>query len=464
MTPESVARVTDDGSAFRLRFARMIRVISLAVGVLFSAGLLLWSIGLLPLPVWQVTTVIGVLVVGNPLATRAVRTTHHPKELFYLCQVFWTLIPTFTIHYLGGIEFPAGALFYVLVVVNAGILVSGAACYRFANLSALIYGGLLYLEHAGVLTHYSPFGYSVPGRAQAIFGVGTWIALNLIAAYTDNTTSLLEERRRRLADAHAALDSYRLTLEDRVQERTRELQTANRALEEKQEELRDFVYTVTHDLKTPLSSILLTADALLEEEALALSDEGRGYLTRVIRAAERGEEMIRDLLQLFRITSAGEEAGWVDLRRLTLAAIDELHAQIDAKRVRVSVGDLPRVWGQGRKLAHVITNLLENAVKYVPSGTGSIEVSGRVAGERAIVQVRDNGIGIDPAYQHRIFDLFGRVPAPEQMVDGRAAGGTGVGLAIVKRVVERHGGQVRLESSTGAGSCFTVELPAAPTE
>jgi signal transduction histidine kinase len=107
-----------------------------------------------------------------------------------------------------------------------------------------------------------------------------------------------------------------------------------------------------------------------------------------------------------------------------------------------------------------VTNLLSNALKYVGTGRGRVEVSGVLDDGHVVLSVRDNGIGISPAYQRGIFDLFGRVPAPEQVVDGEAVGGTGVGLAIVKRIVEAHRGTVSVDSQPGAGSRFTIRLPA----
>src|SRR5438552_19138558 len=157
--------------------------------------------------------------------------------------------------------------------------------------------------------------------------------------------------------------------------------------------------------------------------------------------------MNRNLLELYRITSQPEAPAWVELGALVERALETLHPQIAAKGVRVAVGRRRRVWGQARKLGHVVSNLLGNAVKYVAAEHGEIAVSGAVENGSVRLSVRDNGIGIPPAYHRGIFELFGRVPGQEQEVDGRAGGGTGGGVAIVERVVEARRGVAALQAA-----------------
>ena len=262
---------------------------------------------------------------------------------------------------------------------------------------------------------------------------------------------------------------YVLKLLNDRRETSERLRAANRllqenalALEHKQEELRSFVYMVTHDLKNPLSAIQITADLLRESDGMHCSPEGRENLERIMRIASTTEDMIRDLMELFRVTSTEEPAGWVDLHDLAARVTESLAPQIAAKGARVTIGSLPRLWGQGRKLERVLGNLMSNAVKYVPAGRGAIELTGVQENGHVKLCVRDNGIGIPRAYHYGIFDLFGRVPTKEQAVDGSVVAGTGVGLAIVKRIVEAHAGEVWVESDLGAGSRFFVLLPTAP--
>jgi signal transduction histidine kinase len=322
-----------------------------------------------------------------------------------------------------------------------------SSVFAIANVSALSYAVLAWVQSKDL----SEVGINTD--QQIGFACLAFVVFNFLALYTNRYGYQLRNLARHL--------------QEKVAERTAELTAMNReigakarALEEKQEELRNFVYTVTHDLKSPLSAILLTADLLLQRDGQALDAESREDLERIVRLAGGTEDMIRDLLELFKITSLPEAPTWVELGTLVDRALETLRPQIAAKGVQVEVASLPRVWGEPRKLAHVVTNLLSNALKYVPAGSGRVEVSGALEDGSVLLSVRDNGIGIAAAYQRGIFDLFGRVPGQEQVVDGQAVGGTGVGLAIVKRIVEGHQGTVAVESEPGAGSRFTVRLPA----
>lgn len=260
------------------------------------------------------------------------------------------------------------------------------------------------------------------------------------------------------------------TLERRVAERAgrafrvnRELERTAAALEAKQHELQTLVYSVTHDLKNPLNAILLVTDLVLEREGAKLTAEGRADLQRVAGTAEAAEAMLRDLLGFFRTTSTPEPATRVSLAPLVAHALETLAPRITTRGVRVVVGELPSVWGQERKLGCLVENLLDNAVKYVPAGRGEVSVTAARENGHVLLRVRDNGVGVPTPYQHGIFELFGRVPDDEQPA-GSAAAGSGVGLAIVRRVAEEHRGTVWVESAAGAGSCFTVQLPAAERE
>lgn len=225
-------------------------------------------------------------------------------------------------------------------------------------------------------------------------------------------------------------------------------------LEEKHSELKDLVYTIAHDLKAPVSAMLLTADAALQRDGPRLPLETRGDLDRIQRLAARTEDRVRDMLHLFRVVWAQETAGAVDLGALAAASAETLRPQLTAHGAMLRIGALPTVWGQRGKLEQVLVNLLSNAVRHLPEGRGRIELSATVANGTTTLCVADNGPGIPLEWQGRIFDLFVCVPGSD--------GGSGVGLAIVRRVVEAHGGQVWVESTPGSGSRFFVRLPVAP--
>jgi signal transduction histidine kinase len=221
------------------------------------------------------------------------------------------------------------------------------------------------------------------------------------------------------------------------------------------------VYRVTHDLKTPVNNVLLSADLLLESPAYDLADGVRDRIERIRSVAGRAEDMIHDLWRFVQITSEPEPKGVVELREVVERALEIHEGQIAAKGITVTTGALPRVWAGRRSLEHVMANLLGNAVKFVPSGSGVVRVSAHSADGWCDVYVQDNGIGIPEEYLTRIFDLYGQVPDATSTANGDAQG-TGVGLAIVQRIVQAHGGTSDVESTLGHGSRFHIRLPTPP--
>jgi len=395
----------------------------------------------------RVTPILGVLVLSNlVLGLTAARWASWRRAIF-VYQVLQIAAFTLILHRLGGLVMEILVITYAFPVIIAEMLGSPGTVFAIANVSAGCFATMIWVENEtlaelGLDTHQ-----------QRAFVVFVFLVLNFLALHTNRYGYQLRNLARHL--------------QEKVAERTAALSAANerlaaqaRALEEKQDELRNFVYTVTHDLKSPLSAILLTADLLLQRERGALDVDGREDLERIVRLAGGTEDMIRDLLEMFRITSLPESPAWVELDAVVARALEVLGQQLVAKRVQVTVGPLPRVWGQPRKLAHAMTNLLGNAVKYVAAGRGRIEVSAARENGAVVVSVSDNGIGIAASYQRGIFELFGRVPPSEQVVDGEAVAGTGVGLAIVKRIVEAHHGAVAVDSAPGVGSRFSLRLPA----
>jgi signal transduction histidine kinase len=254
--------------------------------------------------------------------------------------------------------------------------------------------------------------------------------------------SLFEERLRE----HAA------SLEARVAERTAELT-------EKNQEIESFLYSVSHDLKAPLISIQGYAQSLEEDYAAALAGEGAQWLGRIRKNATLMESLILDILELSRIGRVREQTEDVEmdpvLREAGAAISDRLRAAGGELRVQ---DRLPVVHGERKRLLQLFTNLLDNAVKYRhPQRPPRVEVAADSANGRATFHVKDNGRGIPERHRESVFALFQRVPAAG-MED---PGGTGVGLAIVKRIVDTHGGSIRVESVEGEGTTFHVTLPLA---
>jgi len=228
-------------------------------------------------------------------------------------------------------------------------------------------------------------------------------------------------------------------------------------LERRNAELERFTYTVSHDLRSPLVTVRGFVDLLEKDVAAGAPERVAADLARIRGATSTMESLLRELLELSRVGRVMNPPERVSLDDLAREAIALLHGRLRAANVRVEVRPgLGFVLGDRIRLLEVFQNLIENAVKF-RSGQGDplVEVGCRPGSDGPVVTVRDNGVGIDPRYHDRVFALFERL-------DPRVEG-TGVGLALVRRIVEVHGGRVWVESEgAGQGSTFCFWLPVAP--
>ncbi len=249
---------------------------------------------------------------------------------------------------------------------------------------------------------------------------------------------------------HAQVRGYAEELEQRVAARTMELQSSNEALEA-------FAYSVSHDLRAPLRAVQGMADALREDYAERLDATGQDYLRRVAEAAERMDGLIQDLLVYGRLSRADLKPEAVNLASVVSEALEQMQGEIARSGAQVTVAEaLPAVAGHRATLLQAVANLLSNAIKFAKKDVPArIRVWSELReGRRVRLWVEDNGIGIDPEYHERIFRVFERLHGVETYP------GTGIGLAIVRKGMERLGGQSGVESKPGEGSRFWIELPA----
>jgi two-component system sensor histidine kinase SenX3 len=217
---------------------------------------------------------------------------------------------------------------------------------------------------------------------------------------------------------------------------------------------RDFVANVSHEVRTPIGAIVALADALADEDDMAVMKRLAG---RIAHEADRAGNLIDDLLDLSRIETGELQREEVLVRHLVTGALDRAMASMAARVDDVSVaGELPTttISVDHAQVESALVNLIENALKYSDPGS-PVEVSAHDAGDYVELIVTDHGIGIPPSDRDRIFERFYRVDRARS----RATGGTGLGLAIVRNVARNHGGDVQVDSREGEGSTFVLQLP-----
>jgi signal transduction histidine kinase len=255
-------------------------------------------------------------------------------------------------------------------------------------------------------------------------------------------TYALQRQVRELHDLNASLET-------RVAERTAELVQRN-------EELDTFTYSVSHDLKSPVVALQGLVGVILEDYGDRFDDQGRRYLDRLVANTTHMDRLIQDLLALSRIGRAAARYESVPVQELVEDVIALYAETIATRGILVELGPLPVLVADRVHLQQVFQNLLSNAIKFLGDQSAPrIVVSCEEGDEFARFEVRDNGIGIDPAYHDKIFVIFQRLQEIE-------VEGTGVGLAIVKKIVEQAGGRLTLRSSKNQGAAFAFTWPRRP--
>lgn len=234
------------------------------------------------------------------------------------------------------------------------------------------------------------------------------------------------------------------------------LMAQTQALEAKTREQDAFIYTVAHDLKAPLVSLQGMAGILADEYAARLDADGQLYLRRIVANAEKMQTLLHDLLELSRVGRADGDHANIDLAHVVAEATEQLRHTLASRGAEVHVeGTLPVVHGNRTRLGQLFTNLIDNAVKYTPAQRAPrIAIAAGDRGTCWQIALRDNGVGIAPEFHGRVFGIFQRLPAGKALHPA----GTGVGLAIVARIVETHGGTLWLQSHDD-GTTFHFTLP-----
>jgi signal transduction histidine kinase len=236
-------------------------------------------------------------------------------------------------------------------------------------------------------------------------------------------------------------------LEENVRDRTEELKIANR-------ELEAFSYSVSHDLRAPLRAVSAFTQALLSEHVTTLNDEGRRLLQNVNAGAAHMDRLITDLLRLSQLNRQALHRQPVRFAELVQRVIDGMQAERSGRDIEFVIADFPTWQVDAGLLQQVFVNLISNAIKFTREREHArIEVGYRMDGATLVCFVRDNGVGFNMKYMNKLFGVFQRLHSADQFE------GTGVGLSIVRRIVERHGGKVWTDSAQDQGATFYFSLP-----
>lgn len=286
----------------------------------------------------------------------------------------------------------------------------------------------------------------VPWVIFAAFALAALIAL-LLGWRAVLTAHQLQDANRRLAGVNRDLSHANTALERRASELARS-----------NEELDQFASIASHDLQEPLRKVRTFTEQLKVMEADLLSERGRDYLERANSAAERMQNLIEDLLRFSRVSTQGRPFVAVDLGETTRAVLLDLESQISETGARVRVGVLPVIQADPLQMHQLMQNLVSNALKFRKEGVPpEIDVEASTDGAMATVTVSDNGIGFDQRYAQRIFRIFERLHGRSEYP------GTGIGLALCRKIADRHGGTVAADGETDQGAVFTVTLPLSQT-
>ena len=237
----------------------------------------------------------------------------------------------------------------------------------------------------------------------------------------------------------------------------KELAAKNCELNLVNQQLESFAYTVSHDLQEPLRSINLFSQLLQEEYQEELEPQAQEYLGYIIGSATRMQTLVRDILAYSRVGTSTQTKLNVDLNRLLETVQIDLQGTIQETKAKIIVEDLPTVLVNPTEISQLFRNLISNSIKFKSDRQAQIKITALLQDNQWLITVEDNGIGIESEYQKIVFQPFKRLHSQEQY------SGSGIGLAICQKIVERHQGYIGVQSQPGKGSTFYFTLPKSPT-
>jgi signal transduction histidine kinase len=266
----------------------------------------------------------------------------------------------------------------------------------------------------------------------------------------------LRRTQRAMLNVIEDLRAAREALETTVERRTRELGQANRQLESRNRELEEFVYIASHDLQEPLRTVSGYLQIIERRYAAKLGPEGDEFIRFAIEGAQRMQALIESLLVYARVTTTERRFESVPLHEPLESALRNLALRIEETHASIERCELPTIRADRIQMVQLFQNLLSNALKFAGDQPPRVQISARLEGNICRLEVRDWGIGFQAKFADRIFKVFRRLQ--------RDTEGTGIGLAVCKKIAERHGGRITAEAAPGQGATFTIELAIEPEQ
>lgn len=236
----------------------------------------------------------------------------------------------------------------------------------------------------------------------------------------------------------------------------KDIEDYSKRLEESNKDLQDFAYISSHDLQEPLRKVQAFADRIQKSEFAVLSDQGKDYLQRILNASKRMQRLINDLLELSRISAKQNKFHSVDLNVILAHVLEDLELLIESKQAKIHVEKLPVILGDETQLRQLFQNLISNSIKFKseersPEIFISAEFLKSPHQDFLEINFKDNGIGIDEKYSEKVYTVF-------QKLHGNKYEGSGIGLAVCKKIAHRHGGNITFTSQMGIGTWFKITL------
>lgn len=410
-----------------------------------------------PLPLYFIGIFIGLynalfLAYGGKMASR--KNAAEIGGRFANIQISTDLFTlSVLLHFAGGVESPF-LLYFVFHVIISSILLSVKATYLQATLAVFLFSALAVLEYAHILPHVPLRGFAAPDfyeRGPYVLGLLFALPTTLyLSAYM--ATSITKKLRQREYELVAA--------EESLKARTQALEEANQGLREMDKLKSEYVLKVTHELRSPLSTIESCLRAVTD--GYASPGKREEMLGRAVQRTDALLMLVNDLLHLSRIKAMEipQPMAPLSLTEVIRRTVDFMRTRAEDKKIVLKIdvpSDLPMVVGDRGNMDQLFTNLISNAIKYTTVG-GTVSIKGAAEGDYVQIRVCDTGIGISESDLPRIFDEFYRGE------NARAYNkeGTGLGLCIVKQIVERYHGKIWVESRMGKGTTFRFALPVSP--